>query len=67
MTMLNDQTIYLPDRTAFAGSVAATDRRVRTMVQIAKVSMADAVKITNTPADHDIILPQYQLIFDKDF
>ena len=41
----------LPDRTSFAGSVATADRLVRTMIQIADVSLLDAVRmITVTPA-----------------
>ena len=41
----------LPDRTAFAGSVATTDRLVRTMVQLAGIDIATAVKmITKNPA-----------------
>ncbi|WP_298649438.1 amidohydrolase family protein, partial [uncultured Proteiniphilum sp.] len=41
----------LPDRTAFAGSVATTDRLVRTMVNIADVPLVEAVRMmTLTPA-----------------
>lgn len=41
----------LPDRSAFAGSVATANRLVRTMVSMADVSMMDAIKmITATPA-----------------
>ena len=41
----------LLDRSAFAGSVATTDRLVRTMVQLAGVPLFDAVKMmTATPA-----------------
>jgi len=41
----------LPDRTSFAGSVATADRLVRTMIQMADVSLLDAVRmITVTPA-----------------
>ncbi|SFP68491.1 N-acetylglucosamine-6-phosphate deacetylase [Caldicoprobacter faecalis] len=41
----------LPDRTAFAGSVATADRLVRTMVQLAQVPLMEAVQmITATPA-----------------
>lgn len=41
----------LPDRTAFAGSVATTDRLVRNMVQLAGVPLFDAVKMASaTPA-----------------
>ncbi|TYP53239.1 N-acetylglucosamine-6-phosphate deacetylase [Thermosediminibacter litoriperuensis] len=41
----------LPDRSAFAGSVATADRLVKTMVEIASVPLIDAVKMmTSTPA-----------------
>lgn len=41
----------LPDRTAFAGSVATTDRLVRTMINIAGVPLIDAIRMmTFTPA-----------------
>lgn len=41
----------LPDRTAFAGSVATTDRLVRTMVNTAAVPIVDAVRMmTSSPA-----------------
>lgn len=41
----------LPDRTSFAGSVATTDRLVRTIVQEAEIPLLDAVRMmTNTPA-----------------
>ncbi len=46
-----DGVAKLPDRSAFAGSVATTDRLVRTMVQVAEVPLVDAVKMmTLTPA-----------------
>jgi len=49
--IIEDGVAKLPDRTAFAGSVATTDRLVRTMVQLADVSISDAVKMmTATPA-----------------
>lgn len=49
--IIEDGVAKLPDRTAFAGSVATTDRLVRTMVEIAEVPLVDAVKmITLTPA-----------------
>lgn len=42
----------LPDRSAFAGSVATTDRLVRTMVEIAGVPLQDAVRMMScTPAE----------------
>ena len=41
----------LPDRSAFAGSVATADRLIRTMVREAGVSVADAVRMMSaTPA-----------------
>ena len=41
----------LPDRSAFAGSVAAADRLVRTMVREAGCSISEAVRmITENPA-----------------
>ena len=41
----------MPDRTAFAGSVATTDRLVRTMMNMAGVPLEDAVRMmTATPA-----------------
>ena len=41
----------MPDRSGFAGSVATTDRLVRTMVQIAGLSVPEAVKmVTANPA-----------------
>ncbi len=49
--IVEDGVAKLPDRSAFAGSVATADRLVRTMVQIADVPMLDAVKMmTLTPA-----------------
>ena len=39
------------DRSCFAGSIATTDRLLRTAVQIAEISLVDAVKmLTLTPA-----------------
>ncbi len=49
--IIEDGVAKLPDRSAFAGSVATADRLVRTMTEIAGVPLADAVKmITSTPA-----------------
>lgn len=49
--IVEDGVAKLPDRSAFAGSVATTDRLVRTMVDIAGVPLIDAVKMmTITPA-----------------
>lgn len=46
--IVEDQVAKLPDRSAFAGSAATTDRLVRTMVELAGVSVADAVKMAST-------------------
>ncbi|WP_247237340.1 N-acetylglucosamine-6-phosphate deacetylase [Telluribacter sp. SYSU D00476] len=49
--IVEDGVAKLPDRTAFAGSVATADRLVRTMVQQADIPLLDAVRmITATPA-----------------
>jgi N-acetylglucosamine-6-phosphate deacetylase len=49
--MVADGVAWLPDRSAFAGSVATADRLVRTMV-LAGVRLAEAVRmITATPAE----------------
>lgn len=49
--IVEDGVAKLMDRSAFAGSVATADRLVRTMVQIAGCSIADAVRmITENPA-----------------
>ena len=49
--IVEDGVAKLPDRSGFAGSVATTDRLVRTMVNMADVSLVDAVRmITSTPA-----------------
>ena len=49
--IVEDGVAKLIDRTAFAGSVATADRLVRTMVQVAGCSIADAVRmITENPA-----------------
>lgn len=49
--IVEDGVAKLPDRSAFAGSAATTDRLVRTMVQVAGVSLVDAVKMmTLTPS-----------------
>ncbi|HHW02384.1 MAG TPA: amidohydrolase family protein [Thermoanaerobacterales bacterium] len=49
--IVEDGVAKLPDRSAFAGSVATTDRLVRTMFKIAGVPLLDAVKMmTATPA-----------------
>lgn len=49
--IVEDGVAKLPDRTAFAGSVSTTDRLVRNMIQMADVSMLEAVRMMSmTPA-----------------
>jgi N-acetylglucosamine-6-phosphate deacetylase len=49
--IVEDGVAKLPDRSAFAGSVATADRLVRSMVTMADVPLMDAIKmITYTPA-----------------
>lgn len=49
--IVEDGVAKLPDRSAFAGSVATADRLVRTMIGQAGVSLTEAVRmITATPA-----------------
>jgi N-acetylglucosamine-6-phosphate deacetylase len=49
--IVEDGVAKLPDRTAFAGSVATADRLVRTMVTQGEVPLTDAITmITSTPA-----------------
>ena len=49
--IIEDGVAKLLDRSAFAGSVATADRLIRTMVQIAGCSIADAVRmLTENPA-----------------
>jgi len=49
--IIEDGVAKLLDRTAFAGSVATTDRLVRTVVKQAKIPLLDAVRMmTATPA-----------------
>lgn len=49
--IVEDGVAKLPDRKAFAGSVATADRLVRTMVRSAGVPLVDAIRmITSTPA-----------------
>ena len=49
--VIEDGVAKLPDRSAFAGSVATADRLVRTMVQQAGLNVAEAVKMmTKNPA-----------------
>ncbi|QRR02194.1 N-acetylglucosamine-6-phosphate deacetylase [Dyadobacter sandarakinus] len=49
--IVEDGVAKLPDRTSFAGSVSTADRLVRNMVQMADVSLLDAVRMMSaTPA-----------------
>ena len=50
-TILEDGVMKMPHRQAFAGSIATMDRLVRNMVNLAGVSLSDAVTMaTATPA-----------------
>jgi N-acetylglucosamine-6-phosphate deacetylase len=50
--IVEDGVAKLPDRTAFAGSIATADRLVRNMIQLAGVPLLHAVQmITSTPAE----------------
>ena len=46
--IVEDGVAKLPDRTAFAGSVATTNQLVRNMVKMADVSLLDAVRMAST-------------------
>jgi N-acetylglucosamine-6-phosphate deacetylase len=49
--IVEDGVAKLPDRSSFAGSVSTADRLVRTMTQMADVSLLDAIRmISATPA-----------------
>lgn len=49
--IVEDEVAKLPDRSAFAGSVATTDRLVRTMINRGGVSLHDAITMMSaTPA-----------------
>ena len=49
--LVEDGVAKLPDRSAFAGSVATTDQLVRNMINLAEVPLTDAIKMmTATPA-----------------
>ena len=49
--IIENGVAIMADRSSFAGSVATTDRLVRTMLQIADVSLLEAVKMmSQTPA-----------------
>jgi N-acetylglucosamine-6-phosphate deacetylase len=50
--IVEDGVAKLPDRSAFAGSVATADRIARTVVKEAEIPLADAVKMmTISPAE----------------
>ena len=49
--IIEEGVAKLPDRTAFAGSVATFDRLVRNMINMAEVPIHEAIKMaTKTPA-----------------
>nr|AIA91204.1 CAZy families CE9 protein [uncultured Bacteroides sp.] len=49
--IIEDGVAKLPNRSAFAGSIATADRLVRTMVNVASVPLIEAVKmISLTPS-----------------
>lgn len=49
--IIEDGVAKMPDRQSFAGSIATTDRLVRTMYKLAEVDLVDAVKMASlTPA-----------------
>ena len=49
--IVEDGVAKLPDRSAFAGSVATADRLIRNMIGLAEVSLIDAIKMmSETPA-----------------
>ena len=51
ITVVDEGVAWLPDRTAFAGSVATANLLVRNMISLAGASLEDAVKMaTLTPA-----------------
>lgn len=74
--IIEDGIAKLPDRTAFAGSVALCDRLIRTMINLAEIPLEDAVVMASrTPArilnikNKGDILPGFDadmIIFDKD-
>ncbi len=50
--IIEDGVAKLPDRSSFAGSVATTDRLIRTMINMADVPLLEAVKMASqTPAN----------------
>lgn len=51
LVLVEDGVAKLPDRTAFAGSVATADRLIRTMINETGISISEAVKMmTQNPA-----------------
>jgi N-acetylglucosamine-6-phosphate deacetylase len=75
--LIEDGVAKMPDRTSFAGSIATTDRLVRTIVERADVPLLDAVRMaTKTPASiigeakrKGVLLPGKDadiVIFDED-
>jgi N-acetylglucosamine-6-phosphate deacetylase len=49
--IVEDDVAKMPDRTAFAGSVATFDRLIRNMIQLADVPLPEAVRMASeTPA-----------------
>src|SRR5699024_7633747 len=49
--IVEDDVAKLPDRSSFAGSVATTDRLIRTMVKKAEIPLSEAIKMmSSTPA-----------------
>jgi len=46
--LIEDGVAKLLDRTAFAGSVATTNRLVKTMIQMAEIPLIDAIKMMST-------------------
>lgn len=57
--VVEDGVAKVPDRSCFAGSIATTDRLVRTMVNLAQIPLYEAVKMVSaTPA-------AYFNVFDK--
>ena len=57
--IIEDGVAKLPDRTAFAGSVATMDRLVRNMHQLAEVPMHEAVHMASTTPARIMNIDQY--------
>jgi len=66
--IIEDGVAKLPDRSAFAGSVATADRLVRTMVKMADIPLLEAIQMaTATPARiMKIGDKKGELVFGKD-